>query len=184
MSNNEAAIAAPDADAAVPAHLGPVGHGVWRMCRLWAVVGAGGMLALVAMSVISVVGRKLASAPIAGDVELLQMGAAGASAAFLASAHLGGADVKVDVFTSHWRPSIRLRLDALASVLVALVALTLAWRTGVGAVDLWRSGEVSMVLGWPVWLAQALVVPGLVLWTLAGAVRAQALWRAAAMGRV
>jgi len=38
-----------------------VGRGVWRLCRLWAVVGAGGMLALVAMSVISVVGRKLAS---------------------------------------------------------------------------------------------------------------------------
>jgi len=47
-------------------------------------------VAIVAMSIVSIVGRKLFAWSVPGDVELLQMCAAFASAAFFAYCHLVG----------------------------------------------------------------------------------------------
>jgi TRAP-type mannitol/chloroaromatic compound transport system permease small subunit len=47
-------------------------------------------------------------------------------------------------------------------------ATRLAWRTGAGALNLKEVGETSAVLGWPVWLAQMLMVPSFALLALAG----------------
>ncbi len=63
-------------------------------------------------------------------------------------------------------------LDALGSLLVAAFGALLAWRTGAGALTLQAAGETTMILGAPVWLGQALMVPGFVLLALAGLYRA------------
>ena len=49
----------------------------------WAMAGGAVFCALVAMSIVSIVGRKLFATPIQGDMEVLMMGAAIGSAAFL-----------------------------------------------------------------------------------------------------
>ena len=56
----------------------------------------------------------------------------------------------------------------MGSLLVGLFGALIAWRTAVGAVALHEAGETSAVLGWPVWLAQALMVPSFVLLAAAG----------------
>ena len=131
---------------------------------------AGGLVfvGLVAMSLTSIVGRKLFSLPVPGDVELLQMCAAFASSAFFAYCHLAGGDVKVDFFTHNLAPRTVARLDAFGSLLVGLFGALIAWRTEVGALAIKEVGETSAVLGWPVWVAQALMVPGFVLLAAAG----------------
>jgi TRAP-type mannitol/chloroaromatic compound transport system permease small subunit len=131
---------------------------------------AGGLIftGLVVMSIISIVGRKLFNAPVPGDVEVLQMFAAFASASFFAYCHLMHGDVKVDFFTAHLSGPKRCFLDATGSLLVGLVGTLLAWRTGVGAMSLREAGESSAILELPVWIAQALMVPGFVLLALAG----------------
>jgi len=48
------------------------------------------------------------------------------------------------------------------------MAALLAWRTGVLAVGSHASGAFSPLLTWPVWLFQALMVPGLTLTALCG----------------
>ena len=78
-------------------------------------------VALVAMSIVSIVGRKLFAWPVPGDVELLQMCAAFASSAFFAYCHLVGGDVKVDFFTHNLAPRKVALLDAFGSLLVGLV---------------------------------------------------------------
>lgn len=132
---------------------------------------AGGLVfvGLVLMSVVSIVGRKLLSAPVPGDVELLQTGAAFASASFFAWCHLNRGDVKVDFFTSGLRGRWVARLDALGSLLVGAFGAVLAWRTAVGAAALRAYGETTAILALPIWVAQALMVPGFVLLALAGA---------------
>ena len=131
---------------------------------------AGGIVfvALVLMSIVSIVGRKVAAWPVPGDVELLQMCAAFASSSFFAYCHLIGGDVKVDFFTHNLAPSIVNRLDAFGSLLVGLFGALIAWRTGVGALALKEVGETSAVLALPVWVAQMLMVPGFVVLALAG----------------
>ena len=147
---------------------GRAGYALLAMSRWLALAGGLVFVALVAMSVVSIVGRKLASSPVQGDVEMLQMSAAFACAAFFAYCHLMGGDVKVDFFTSRLSPRAVHWLDAFGSSLYTLVGAALTWRTLAGAMALRQSQETSVILGWPIWVAVLLMVPGFLLMTLAG----------------
>jgi TRAP-type C4-dicarboxylate transport system permease small subunit len=144
--------------------------GRWLLTVAKNVAIAGGLVfvGLVAMSIVSIVGRKLFAWPVPGDVELLQMCAAFASSAFFAYCHMANGDVKVDFFTHSLAPRIVARLDAAGSLLVGAFGAVLAWRSAVGAVSVHEVGETSAVLGIPVWIAQALMVPGFTLLAVAG----------------
>lgn len=150
------------------AAIGPWGRPLLLASKTLALAGGLVFVGLVVMSIVSIVGRKLASAPLPGDVEVLQMCAAFACASFFAYCHLAGGDVKVDFFTARASRRTVHRLEALGSVLFGVVGAALAWRSWVGAMDVREAGETSVILGWPVWLAQVLMVPGFVLMALAG----------------
>ncbi len=157
------------ADAAGGAsEFGPVGRMLLTVSRWAAILGGVIFVALVVMSIVSIVGRKIASAPVPGDVEILQMTAAFASALFFAYCHMKRGDVKVDFFTAKLSPRIVNVLDAFGSLLVAIVGLLLAWRTAAGAVTVMESGETSMILGFPQWISQMLMVPGFALLGIVG----------------
>jgi TRAP-type mannitol/chloroaromatic compound transport system permease small subunit len=150
------------------ARFGPFGRALLLASKVSAISGGLVFVALVTMSIVSITGRKLISLPVPGDVEVLQMAAAPACAAFFAFCHLTACDVKVDFFTAKLA-AVRVHLlDALGSLLFGLVGALLAWRSAVGAWGVRASEETSMILGWPLWLAQMLMVPGLLLMALAG----------------
>ena len=96
------------------------------------------------------------------------MCAAFASSSFFAYCHMINGDVKVDFFTHNLAPRSVARLDAFGSLLVGLFGALIAWRTAAGALSIKEVGETSAILGWPVWVAQALMVPGFVLLAAAG----------------
>ena len=146
----------------------PCGRFLLALAQNLAIAGGLVFVALVAMSIVSIVGRKLFAWPVPGDVEILQMCAAFAASAFFAWCHLANGDVKVDFFTHRLAPRKVARLDAFGSLLVGLFGALLAWRTAAGAWSLREVGETSAILGWPVWLAQALMVPGFALLAAAG----------------
>lgn len=147
---------------------GVVGRWLFTATQASAIFGGLVFVLIVAMSIINIVGRKLWSMPVAGDVEMLQMGAAFASASFFAYCHLNGGDVKVDFFTAKASAGTVHRLDALGSLLVGMFGALITWRAGVGALSIREAGETSLILGWPVWIAQVLMVPGFLLLALAG----------------
>lgn len=148
--------------------IGSYGRLLRMLSQISAVFGGIVFVGLVIMSIISIVGRKVASAPVPGDVELLQLCAAFASASFFAWCHLNHGDVKVDFFTNRLGPRAVGVLDALGSLLVGLFGTTIAWRSLVGALSVKEAGETTAILGWPVWIGQMLMVPGFVLLALAG----------------
>jgi TRAP-type C4-dicarboxylate transport system permease small subunit len=152
----------------VPPSFGPIGRALLVLAKALALAGGLVFMGLVVMSIVSIVGRKLAAAPVPGDVEVLQMCAAFACASFFAYCHLIGGDVKVDFFTAKASPATVHRLDAFGSLLFGTVGALLAWCSAAGALVVRASEETSMILGWPLWVAQALMVPGLVLMALAG----------------
>lgn len=147
---------------------GPAGRVLLGAARQLAIAGGLVFVALVAMSLTSIVGRKLFSWPVPGDVEMLQMCAAFASASFFGWCHLVDGDVKVDFFTHNLSPRVVAAMDAVGSLLVGLFGALLAWRTAAGALAVREVGETSAVLGWPVWIAQALMVPGFAVLAAAG----------------
>ncbi len=147
---------------------GPGGRLLLALSKQFAIAGGLVFVALVAMSIVSIVGRKLFSWPVPGDVELLQLCAAFASATFFAWCHMANGDVKVDFFTHNLPRRVVAAMDAVGSLLVGVFGALIAWRTAAGALAVWEVGETSAVLGWPVWIAQALMVPGFALLAVAG----------------
>ncbi len=139
---------------------GPAGRLLFIWSKYMAIAGGLVFVGLVVMSIVSIVGRKLFAWVVPGDVELLQMCAAFASSAFFAYCHISNGDVKVDFFTHNLAPRTVARLDAFGSLLVGLFGTLIAWRTAVGALSIKEVGETSAILGWPVWVAQILMVPG------------------------
>lgn len=151
-----------------PIAFGTSGRALLAVSKVLAITGGLLFVGLVVMSIVSIVGRKILSAPIPGDVELLQMIAAAASAAFFAFCHLNHGDVKVDFFTAAAPPWINHLLDAFGSLLVGLVGAVITWRVYVGAIGVRDDGETSAILDIPVWWAQIAMVPGFAMLALAG----------------
>ncbi len=131
---------------------------------------AGGvLLAFIAvLTTVSIVGRWLVSQPVTGDVELVQLGIAAAIALFLPYCQLHGSHLIVDFFTARTSTRSQRRLDTIASFAAGSVFLLLAWRAAIGVIDLRAAHETTMVLGVPMWLPYAVMVPGLALAGLAG----------------
>lgn len=163
-------------DTDLPLVRGPVGQGLYVLSKGYAIGGGLMFVALVLMSLVSIVGRKLFSMPVPGDIEIMQMGTAVASAAMLAYCEMMRHHLRVDFFTAKLSPQNKDRLDALSHLLLAIVAMLIAWRTGVAAASLKEAGETSMMLSWPVWPAVALLVPSFVLLGAAGLYNAGLHW--------
>lgn len=147
---------------------GPGGNLLLALARLMAITGGLIFVGLVVMSVISIVGRKTLGFVVPGDVEVLQMLAACAAASFFPYCHLLHGDVKVDFFTHKLPQKVLWAMDALGSLLVGLFGGLIAWRSWAGAMTVKDAGETSMILVWPVWIPQALMVPGFALMGVAG----------------
>jgi TRAP-type C4-dicarboxylate transport system permease small subunit len=109
------------------------------------------MAALTVMSVISVLGRYLLSAPIPGDFELVTMGTAVSVFLFLPYCHLQRGNVVVDLFLS-WAPRrVQAFFDGASGLLLAAIAGVLSWRMIHGGLDMHRYSEVSYILALPIW---------------------------------
>jgi TRAP-type C4-dicarboxylate transport system permease small subunit len=155
-------------DIATQPALGLWGRRIHWLTQGFAVIGGAGFILLVLMSLVSIIGRKIASAPIVGDIEIMQMGGAVAAAAMLPFCEMERHHLRVDFFTTRLSKPARHRLDALSHLLLALVAAVVAWRTAVGALSLKEAGETSMMLMWPVWTVVAALVPSFLLLAIAG----------------
>lgn len=149
------------------------------LSRTLALAGGALFIFLIAMSLVSIVGRKLFAMPVPGDLEMMQMGAAVAAATFFPYCQMNDGHVRVDFFTA-WLPAhVRAWLDGIAALLLCAVICLIAWRTTVGAASSLESGETSLMLGWPAWIAIALLVPSFILFALTGLYIARRRFRAA-----
>ncbi|MCQ4348820.1 TRAP transporter small permease [Pseudomonas stutzeri] len=150
---------------------GPLGRVLYLACQTFALAGGLVLLALINMSLVSIIGRKLFATPIRGDIELMEIGAAVAIAAFLPLCEMRATHIKVDALTMKLSAGAQRALDAVAHLLCMSAALILAWRTALQLRDNLEYGDVSTLLSIPMWIPLALIVPSLVLLALASAWR-------------
>lgn len=134
-----------------------------RASNALALLGGLVLLAAAALTLVSILGRWLFDAPILGDIELMQIACVAAIALFLPWCQWRAEHVRVDFFTQGAGPRLRGLLDRIGHLLLALVMALLAWRTADGLVDLRASGESTMLLAIPSWLAYLPLLPGLAL---------------------
>ncbi len=153
--------AAPDA-----ATSNALSRGLQSMARFMALAGGAMLVAILILVVVSVVGRKILAMPVPGDVELTSFAAAIATAWFFPWCHIVAGDVKVDFFTNRWSPRTIAFLEAIGSLLIAVLAIVIAWRTVVAAFSIHEAQEISAILAVPTWISYAGMVPGFVLLAL------------------
>ena len=97
----------------------PIGRLLHVLCDVCAVIGGAVLIAMAAMTVVSVIGRTFFDSPILGDVELVQLGLAVCVATFLPYTQFRSANIIVDFFTT--RASLRTQswMDGLGCLLYA-----------------------------------------------------------------
>lgn len=152
----------------------PVEHGLIAAGKAMAVSGGLLFIALILMSLVSIIGRKLGFGSVNGDIELMQAGSAVAAVSFLPYCTLLGEHIRVDFFTENMRDSLKRPIDGVTEIILAVVAVILTWRTALAAISSHEAQEVTALVSLPVWIPTALLVPGLALTVVCALYRAYA----------
>lgn len=140
-----------------------VGRMLFGVSRAVALVGGIVLALMAAMTAVSVTGRSFFRAPVPGDFELIEIGLSVAVFAFLPYCQIVRANVIVDFFMERAPVRAKAFFDAIGSLMFVLIAALLLWRHTLGSVDMYRGGEVTMILGVPRWWSFPVAVACLVL---------------------
>jgi TRAP-type C4-dicarboxylate transport system permease small subunit len=138
-----------------------------RIIELWALAGGLLLTAVVLMNAYSLLSDIAFRKPLAGDFELVEVGVAVAAFAFLPYCQLTGANVTADIFTQGAGPRTVALLALLSSLVAFAFGLLLTWRVSLGLFELRQSGETTVLMGFPIWVAYVPIVLSLALLAIA-----------------
>jgi TRAP-type transport system small permease protein len=138
-----------------------------RLYRSAALAGGVVLVAVMLLTVLDVALRHTLNAPLAGAYELTEL--AMAAIAFLGLAHAQhlGEHITIDLLYERLPPFGRRALDGLSRLVSSLVAGAVTWQLLGYLGRMQASGEVTGVLGLPVYPAVGLAGAGFGLFTLA-----------------
>jgi TRAP-type C4-dicarboxylate transport system permease small subunit len=142
-----------------------------------ALIGCGALVGCALVTTISVLGRFFFNAPIRGDIEIVALLMSVGISLSLPYCQIKRGNVMVDIFTQGAPPRMRIALDLLGCLTIALVGAILAWRMGLGGIELRTSIDQTMVLRLPTWIVFPIIVPSMALLALAGLLGAWQEWR-------
>ncbi|MCM2131297.1 TRAP transporter small permease [Larsenimonas rhizosphaerae] len=128
-----------------------------------ALMGGGLLLCAIGLSLVSLVGRKLWAMPVPGDIEVLQMLVAVAVACFLPLCEINDHHIRVDILASLFPSCINRGLMVFSHLMLGVVSMVLLWRTALMMLDSHAYASQSTLLGVPLWIPQAAMLPGLAL---------------------
>lgn len=126
----------------------------YALANAMAMIGGLTLLAIILMTVTSVVGRALVPiglGPVPADYEITEITIAFAIFCFLPLCQLVAGHATVDVFTSGMGQRTNLILLAIWEVLLTATMIFIAWRLFEGFLDKLGNNEISMLLEIPVW---------------------------------
>ena len=139
-----------------------------NLAKLCAIL-AGAMLTVITlMTCVSLIGRNLLGATLAGDFELTGVAAGAAIALFMPWCQLRRGNIIVDFFTAKASDRTNQGLDRFGALLLAAMMALLAWRAVLGGLNAYDTHSGTMMLGFPEWIVYAVMVPPLVVTALIG----------------
>lgn len=126
--------------------------GAWIEGLSRAAAMAGGLLLIgvMAMTVVSVIGRYVFNAPIPGDYEITELVCGVAVFAFFPYCHIRNANIVVEFFTAKLSSRRKTMLDSVHNFAFTVVAGLIAWRLFVGGVHKLADGETTLFLDIPI----------------------------------
>lgn len=149
-----------------------VGRLVHGLAKYIAIAGGMVLIAIVAIIVVSVVGRALIWAglkPITGDYELVEAGTGFAIFAFLPWVHLTRGHALVTIFTDFLNARLNAWIVVVSDALMLAIAAFIAWRHWLGMIDKYNYGETTLLLRMPLWWSYAAGMIGAAAWVVVAA---------------
>ena len=143
----------------------------------FALAGCVALAACAVVTVVSVLGRFFFNVPIQGDIEIVALLMGAGVSLCLPYCQIKRGNVVVDIFTQGAPPRVRIALDLVGCLTIALVGAVFAWRMGLGGMELRTSADETMVLRLPTWIAFPIIVPSMALLAAAGVLSAWQEWR-------
>ena len=127
--------------------------GAWfeRVSRAVAMAGGFLLIGVMAMTVISVIGRYMFNAPIPGDYEITELVCGVAVFAFFPYCHIRNANIVVEFFTVRLSRRRKTVLDTVHNFAFTVVAGLIAWRLLVGGLHKLADGETTLFLDIPIY---------------------------------
>ncbi|HYD75286.1 TRAP transporter small permease [Ramlibacter sp.] len=142
------------------------------LAKLCAVAAGLLLTAITLMTCASLIGRNTVGITLVGDFELTGVAAGAAIAMFMPWCQLRRGNIIVDFFTTRASERTNAALDRFGALLLGAAMALLSWRTVLGGINAFESQSGTMMLGFPVWVVYACMVPPLVLTAVIG------LWQA------
>lgn len=133
-------------------------------------IGGVVLLALAAMTVLSVIGRGINTygfGPIQGDFELVEHGMAFVVFCSLPYCQLRFGHVSVDVIARHFPYPLAWGLTVISQAGMAAMALVITRQLYLGLTDKWQWGETTFIIQFPVWWGYAASLVPATLWVFA-----------------
>lgn len=132
-----------------------------------AIAGGIVLIAMIAVVVVSVIGRAFIWAglkPILGDYELISVGMGFAVFAFLPWAHLVRGHALVSLITDNFSAVVNAWILVVTDLMMLVAAAFIAWRLYFGTMDKFNYHETTILLGLPMgWAFVAALIGAVVL---------------------
>jgi TRAP-type C4-dicarboxylate transport system permease small subunit len=125
------------------------------LAKACSIVGGLILTALTLMTCYSVVGRNFFGNALIGDFELTAIACGISMAFFMPLCQLRHGNIIVDFFTANRSARFNHGLDRFGDLLMAVIFVLLAWRTGRAAWVAEENMGASMLLGFPDWIVLA-----------------------------
>lgn len=148
------------------------GRLIYGLAKTAAVAGGCVLLAVTAVTVVSIIGRALIPLglrPVPGDFELVQSGVLFAVFSFLPWCHLERGHAIVAILTDRFPVRLSATAEFVWDLVMLVAAAFLAWRLWAGLLDKFGNGEATFILRMPVWVSYAGGVFGAVIFVLVAA---------------
>jgi TRAP-type C4-dicarboxylate transport system permease small subunit len=134
-----------------------------RLTQWLALAGGALMLASIAVTLLSVVGRYGFNAPVPGDYEIVELVCGVGIFLFFPYAHATGSNIVVEFFTLRVSRRRQRALDLVHEIVFAGVAALLAWRLSLGFAEKFLNGESTALVRIPFWWSYSFAVTSMTL---------------------
>jgi TRAP-type C4-dicarboxylate transport system permease small subunit len=141
----------------------PINSTIEQLTKVLAYAGGLLMLVAIALTLVSIVGRYVFSAPVPGDYELVETICAVGIFLFFPYTQATGSNITVKFFTTGLSRRHQRMFDLIHDVIFAVVAALLAWRLGIGLSHKFVSGESTMLVRMPYWWPYSFAVASMAL---------------------
>ncbi len=136
---------------------------LFAVARCSAIFGGLIFCGLALLTLSSVLGRAILARPVPGDFEIVAMWTAVGIFLFLPWCQLQRGHIKLDLLMGLLPKGVNRVLNVTGSVIFAMIAFLCAVRMSVGLVEVIHDNDVTVILGWPLWIAYPFGVFGFAL---------------------